>query len=661
MRWTWIGLGGALALAACSGDGVGATPSGGTCEGCHRPEGQAGIEDPHPWLALACVDCHGGDPSDDTKVGSHADPKGAPRTLRNLAPAQLDAIDRAYMQFINPSDYRVVERGCGSANGKVDSAGCHQVIIERSKRSIHTTLAGIVRTPRYNAGVTDTFTAEFGTASASHPGRDPNNAPPWTVDKIDRLEIPDIGSSGPDDLNDFHLFTMAKRCTKCHLGVYGGGINPDEFGNFRSSGCAACHMVYKDDGTSESDDPMLDKKFPSHPVKHQMTSLIPDSTCETCHWRGNRVGTAYKGWRERPSGSRDRKENTERNPAALHTRGADFFIFDEDTTNGFDETPPDVHHQRGLACIDCHVQRDVHGDGFIHTTMDAELGIECSDCHGSFDAEVQPGPDGLYRNTGGDILTQLRRNGAGQVVLISRLDGKEHPATQVASLEINQALDDAHETGKHGELECYACHTAWSQNCYGCHTIVDLRGAEKFPLSGESLPGSTQGNRDEVTLKNLHLGINSDGKIGVMMVQNLFQTVITDCGTDTSTVTCNLAGSSNMPRGKKLINSQVRHDASGRVGFSWGPAMPHTTASARTVQPCDRCHPKTDDSNLDAVRLVYGFGDGSYTFTDGETGVVHDLTKAIEADGSPTVSFAHPGSGPVPIQRIRKALETKVP
>ena len=39
-------------------------PGEGGCVGCHRPVGsdgeRVGIEDPHPWFALSCTDCHGG-------------------------------------------------------------------------------------------------------------------------------------------------------------------------------------------------------------------------------------------------------------------------------------------------------------------------------------------------------------------------------------------------------------------------------------------------------------------------------------------------------------------------------------------------------------------------------------------------------------------------
>jgi len=41
---------------------------------------------------------------------------------------------------------------------------------------------------------------------------------------------------------------------------------------------------------------------------------------------------------------------------------------DQDLLHGHDYTrqQPDVHWERGLACIDCHTTREVHGDGQIY-------------------------------------------------------------------------------------------------------------------------------------------------------------------------------------------------------------------------------------------------------------------------------------------------------
>ena len=73
----------------------------------------------------------------------------------------------------------------------------------------------------------------------------------------------------------------------------------DQPGDYRSSGCTACHVVYANDRSPvtpartpqfgndgrtpdrRSDDPASDE--PGHPIKHAFTRSIPSSQCMTCH------------------------------------------------------------------------------------------------------------------------------------------------------------------------------------------------------------------------------------------------------------------------------------------------------------------------------------------------------------------------------------------
>ena len=59
------------------------------------------------------------------------------------------------------------------------------------------------------------------------------------------------------------------------------------------------------------------------------------------------------------------------------------------TLNLIDETPPDLHVSAGMACADCHVGGDVHGDGNLYSSERYQVGIRCEDCHGTVRAEVR--------------------------------------------------------------------------------------------------------------------------------------------------------------------------------------------------------------------------------------------------------------------------------
>ena len=38
-----------------------------------------------------------------------------------------------------------------------------------------------------------------------------------------------------------------------------------------------------------------------------------------------------------------------------------YLAFEDYDGDGRDDTPPDVHHEAGMVCIDCHGSYDVHG------------------------------------------------------------------------------------------------------------------------------------------------------------------------------------------------------------------------------------------------------------------------------------------------------------
>jgi hypothetical protein len=86
----------------------------------------------------------------------------------------------------------------------------------------------------------------------------------------------------------------------------------DHPGDYRSSGCTACHVVYANDrspvhsgsyarfgnrGLSHSADPTIPKNEPGHPIEHKFTRAIPTSQCIICHIHpGTAVINSYLGY-----------------------------------------------------------------------------------------------------------------------------------------------------------------------------------------------------------------------------------------------------------------------------------------------------------------------------------------------------------------------------
>ena len=612
------------------------------CERCHRPPDlEQGLEQQHPSFALACTHCHGGRAEATSVAEAHVP---GPGDLKHLALREIEATDPAHRRFGNPTDLSAASATCGGEDG------CHSAIVQSVRLSVHATLAGVVQVASAQAGIEPAGRAVVEV-------RDPRFAAgtPFTAEAL-----PALGGPSPVDgtstLRQLAEHTFAKACTGCHLGVYGApGVGRSN--NWHASGCAACHVPYAPDGLGQSGDPTANPAAPGHPLAHFVEHVaISDRQCESCHHTSLRVGTAFRGLRERTAD--DGPLPNARVEGAIHGQPAGFFIDDDDTRDTLDVTPADVHQQKGMVCIDCHVGQDVHGDGRLRTAMGAETGVECSDCHGTFDARAGVA-EGELRTSGGATLKRVRREPDGSVILTGALDGLRRVVPQVVDLRENAALRWAHNTERHGELECYACHTAWMQNFYLIERTLDLRGASRDPLAGGPTPGEVREDNQVVRLDALHLGINADGKIGPLMAMNGLLSVIAPCDPRQEPEGCERSAEQPI-FGRKILDRHLEADPQGRLPLAFVPAFPHTTSTRATVQACERCHPRDYEVNEARAAATYGFGSGRFFAPLAGTSTQADLSRYVDAEGRPIVTFGHPGTGPVPIDRIRKALEHRI-
>ncbi len=86
----------------------------------------------------------------------------------------------------------------------------------------------------------------------------------------------------------------------------------DHPGDYRASGCTACHVIYANDrspvhsgpyaqfgnmGHSATSDPTIPKNQSGHPIKHEFTRSIPTSQCIACHIHpGTNMVASYLGF-----------------------------------------------------------------------------------------------------------------------------------------------------------------------------------------------------------------------------------------------------------------------------------------------------------------------------------------------------------------------------
>ena len=629
-----------------------------SCSACHRPlqhDGTAvGIEQAHPDVdgaPLSCTTCHGGDPDARAQSEAHVQPDGlATEYLRDLTSGELDGVYRdnpSYLRFVNPGDLRVAPQSCGAGGG----LSCHADTVERVQRSMMATFVGEMNVVRYRAGMQDTPTAVYGIRETFDPEWFEGVAPS-TVGSLQAL--PDaVVAPGEQAIGPYQDVYLTKACLRCHLWSFGENRYT---GDYRSGGCTACHMLYEPDGLSRSADPHVDKDAPPHPARHTLTKAVTTDQCMRCHYRGGRIGPSFQGYRER-GGPGDDPPNAVRLGEPLHGHDGDFYITDEDGTNGQDETPPDVHFDAGMHCIDCHTEAAVHGDGRLYSDTAIAVEIECEDCHGT------PRQAATFVTGAGRPLEHLHRDDQGAVWLTGKIDGVRRRVPQVfdalqrspdPSSPVQQAMGTWPSGFNHAEeLECYTCHSAWIPNCYGCHVTVDMQQQQRSLVSGATTAGLVTGTRGAVTVDQLVLMINHEGRIAPSMpTERMFFTAI-----DADGVT--------------QIDNAVRLGAPGAAAAGGPPGhgqrafQPHTVRRVTRFGQCRTCHPSEDPAVGDGqARITAGFGSGRFLEVDG-TGRQWILDQTVDPETfEPTVTVGHPEpveSRPLPRDVIERMLGVVVP
>ncbi len=337
------------------------------CLTCHQ-----GIEKEHAsaTVAIGCVDCHGGDADATAKERAHvlpADPSIDDTYV-------MDWLDHSfeYVRFVNPGDLRVVDTTCGV---------CHPNEAYATKKSMMAHGAMLWGAALYNNGSFPIKRPQFGEAYDAY-GRAVRvqTVPPPTdadikrgvvpyMDPLPRYNVSQMGNvlrtferggkrplelGNPDKDEDPGL--PARRLSHRGLGtllrtdpVFLGlqktrlldpllwmpGSN-DHPGDYRASGCTACHMIYANDrdpvhsgsyaqfgnrGRSRSGDPTIPKNEDGHPIKHELTRAIPSSQCIVCHMHpGTNMVTTYYGdiWYDNETDSNLLFDGKDRTDAERH-------------------------------------------------------------------------------------------------------------------------------------------------------------------------------------------------------------------------------------------------------------------------------------------------------------------------------------------------------
>ncbi len=337
------------------------------CISCHTTTDEPTMH-PTKTVHLACPDCHGGNSSISVPAGAaptsaeyqaakekaHVQPREAIFQDRSNIPERTytkwleESAD--YVKFINPGDLRVAPETCGTS-------ACHASEVRAVSTSMMTHSGMLWGAALYNNGSYPHKNTSFGesydrdgkiqslkTSPAPTPEETRTKGVLPELDPLYRWEISQPGNvlrvferggrkkaelgnpnreedpGKPDDQLSDRGFGTELRTDPVFLGLQKTrlldpvmslpGTN-DHPGDYRSSGCSSCHVIYANDrdpshsasyaqfghsGFSASSDPTIPKNESGHPIKHTFTRSIPSSQCMICHMHpGTNMVTTYFG------------------------------------------------------------------------------------------------------------------------------------------------------------------------------------------------------------------------------------------------------------------------------------------------------------------------------------------------------------------------------
>lgn len=361
-----------------------------------------------------------------------------------------------------------------------------------------------------------------------------------------------------------------KFCSLCHVGRETNRVWAGSHG----SGCATCHFPYSDNATYQGGDKTVKGEWP-YSETHRLEALPEDEVCRRCHNRSGRIALTYQGLSDSNDGLVPTREGM---PGPRLLGGL------RDAT----AISPDIHHAKGMDCIDCHTSRDIMGDGYAYRNLYQQTEIKCEDCHGSpgekprhqeikrENAEpVRESGNYQRRAERGDkmVLTSKGRPYSnvffeeGEVRVIGKRDGKSHKSKVITDTP-------EHTIDGHERLECYACHSRAVPQCYGCHTKYDQTEMGRDYIKGRETPGAFSETEDYRRLYPFPLALNQRGKISP--VTPGCQTFVTVIG----------------PDGKKRLDEHVFPYKDGGPRLRFAPFYSHNTAEKAVG--CRECHANPD-------------------------------------------------------------------
>ena len=520
-----------------------------------------------------CAECHRGlepaSPTHPVCVDCHG---GAP-----LEPAER-AAHRGMYGPRNPADPQFWEKTCGK---------CHPYQLARVRTNLMYTNTGMIKNTQA------TWEGEDGALYATR-----------------REEVPDAAGEPQVLLDVTQLDNLAgeiyrKGCSLCHVGINSNRI----WEGSHASGCGACHFPYNENGTYQGGDRTVKGQWPRS-ASHAMENLPDNQVCARCHNRSGRIAFNYEGWND---GNNSQVPTRDGDPGPKIVGGA----------RNLTRIQADIHHEKGMVCIDCHTSRDVMGDGYAYENMYLQTEITCEDCHGSATERPRTEPirrenDPALRESShyprpmqqGEamVLTAKGRKYAnvfaenGQIWLQGKRDGKLRESKVITGTP-------EHTVAGHERMECYACHSRTVTQCYGCHTEYDQGQLGEDFIKGVKTPGKITETEDYRMLYPFPLALNQRGKVSP---------VTPGCQTFVTVID---------PAGNKVLEEYVTL-FKGRQQLRFAPFFGHNTGPKAVG--CAECH---------ANPAFLGFGQHVVEGSSIEATLICEKSETKPLDGFLTMDY----------------------
>lgn len=540
------------------------------CTNCHQ-----GVRDMHNMetVKLGCCDCHGGDPSAPTKETAHVQPCLPQAWPTSANPVRtytlLNHESPEFIRFVNPGDLRVAHISCGA---------CHAREVLEVKKGMMTHGCMLWGAALYNNGAVPSKWARFG-ESYGMTGVPQRVQTVWKQDDVALMQyevarkgvlpfldpLPHFEITQPGNI--LRIFERGGRFRpeigiperleesgrpRTRLSLRGLGtenrtdpvfiglqktrlLDPtlnflgtnDKPGDYRSSGCTACHVVYANDrsplhsgpyakyghlGTAapfpdgnfvKTIDPTIPKDEPGHPITHRFTVGMPTSQCIVCHIHpGTNVLNSYLGmmWWDNETDGQLMYPPVEKNPTAEEFTASLAYNPEEAAARGNWSDPQFLTNLTDLNAATRHTQfADFHGHGW------------------AFRAVFKKDRQGNLLDWKGDKVSQYTneklREAMGEPTRHEQLTGKHRDDVPVHLMDIHlekgmHCVDCHFLQDNHGNTKLYGeVRGAIEIQCVDCHGTAGETVAERIERTGRmatSGPAAPVGGTNLLALRTPH-------------------------------------------------------------------------------------------------------------------------------------------------------------